>query len=77
MLREREMMINKVITSYQNVDNMEKINSITDLSAFCIDNWVDFATFEENPILKQFISKEEFELLKSQKADFIVFRIDN
>ena len=69
-------MIDKVIMSLQKPDDMEKINSITFVDYDATDNWVDLATFEENPKLKKFISKEDFNALKNKDADYIAFRID-
>ncbi len=70
------MIINKVITSLQNPDNMEKINTITGLNVFDTDNWCDFSQFEQYPKLRRYITKEELKALKERKADYIAFRID-
>ncbi len=70
------MYINKVITSLQEPDNMEKINTITGLNVFDTDNWCDLSQFEDIPELKKFIREEEFLALKDRKADYIAFRID-
>ena len=51
-------MIDKVITSLQDADNMQEINLITGLDMCATDNWVDLSTFEENPELQQFISED-------------------
>ncbi len=69
-------MINKVITSFQDVDDMEEINIITGLNRFNTDNWCDISEFEEHPELKMYISDEEFNALKNNEADYIAFRID-
>lgn len=70
------MYINKVITSLQEPDNMEKINTITGLNVFDTDNWCDLSQFEDTPELKKFVTDEEFQALKDRKADYIAFRID-
>ena len=70
------MYINKVITSPQDPDSMEKINTITGLNVFNTDNWCDISQFEVNPELKRFITDEEFKALKEGKAEYIAFRID-
>lgn len=49
-------MIDKVITSLQDADNMQEINLITGLDMCSTDNWVDLSTFEENTELQKFIS---------------------
>ena len=69
-------MINKVITSFQDVDDMEEINRITGLNLFNTDNWCDLSEFEEHPELKMYVGDEEFNLLKNKEADYIAFRID-
>lgn len=70
------MMISRVITSLQDPDNMEKINTITGLNAFDTDNWCDLSQFEQYPKLKRYITKEELKVLKEEKAEYIAFRID-
>ena len=70
------MYINKVITSLQEPDNMEKINTITGLNVFDTDNWCDLSQFEETSKLKKYITDEEFKALKDRNADYIAFRID-
>ena len=70
------MYINKVITSLQEPDNMEKINTITGLNVFDTDNWCDLSQFECTPELKKFVREEELQALKDKKADYIAFRID-
>lgn len=69
-------MIDKVITSLQDADNMQKINIITGLDMCSTDNWVDYSSFEEFPKLKKFVSKDELKALKNKDADFIAFRFD-
>lgn len=69
-------MIDKVITSLQNADNMQEINIITGLDMCKTDNWVDFSIFEENPELKDFVTAYEFEALQNGDADYIAFRFD-
>ena len=70
-------MIDKVITSRQKPDDMEKINEITGLELWMnADNWCDKGEFEEYPELEQFVEKEELNALKEGKADYIAFRID-
>ncbi|MCD7740502.1 MAG: hypothetical protein LUH11_04050 [Candidatus Gastranaerophilales bacterium] len=69
-------MINKVITSLQDCDFMEQINTITGLNIFSTDNWVDIEKFEEHPELKKFITNEEFTALLNGNADYIAFRLD-
>lgn len=70
------MYIYKVITSSQEPDNMERINTITGLNVFDTDNWCDLSQFEDTPELKKFITDEEFKALNEGKADYIAFRID-
>lgn len=70
-------MIDKVITSLQDADNMQEINLITGLDMCSTDNWVDLATFEENPELQQFISADELKALRNKDADYIAFRFDD
>lgn len=70
-------MIDKVITSLQNADNMQEINIITGLDMCKTDNWIDFSIFEENPELQQFISEDELKALKNKDADYIAFRFDD
>ena len=70
-------MIDKVITSLQDADNMQEINLITGLDMCSTDNWVDLSTFEENPELQQFISADELKALKNKDADYIAFRFDD
>lgn len=70
-------MIDKVITSLQDADNMQEINLITGLDICSTDNWVDLATFEENPELQQFISADELKALRNKDADYIAFRFDD
>ena len=54
------MIINKVIVSYQNPDNMEQINKLTSLDFDHTDNWVDYSTFEIDDKTKEiFITKQE------------------
>ena len=69
-------MINKVITSFQDVDNMEKINKITGLDPFNTDNWCDLSEFEEYKELKDFITEEEYNALKNGETDYIAFRLE-
>lgn len=69
-------MIDKVITSLQDADNMQEINIITGLDMCSTDNWVDYSSFEEYPKLKKFVSKDELNALKNKDADFIAFRFD-
>lgn len=69
-------MIDKVITSFQDVDKMEEINRITGLSLFNNDNWCDLSEFEEHEELQNFITKNEFDALKNGNADYIAFRLD-
>ena len=69
-------MIDKVITSFQDVDKMEEINRITGLSLFNTDNWCDLSEFEEHEELQNFITKNEFDALKNGNADYIAFRLD-
>ena len=68
--------IDKVIMSLQDVDNMEKINDLTEVSFDTTDNWIDFSTIEDIPELKEFITDEEYNALKNKEADFIAFRLD-
>lgn len=68
--------INKVIMSLQNPDNMEAINNITGLDFDNTDNWVDIDTIEENEELKQYISEDEYDAMLNGEADYIAFRID-
>ena len=70
------MIIDKVIVSYQQPDDMEAINRITGLEYDNTDNWVDYGTFKEHPILNKFVEEEEGIALKNGTADFIAFRID-
>lgn len=70
-------MIDKVITSLQDADNMQEINLITGLDMCSTDNWVDLSTFEENPELQQFISADELKALRNKDADYIAFRFDD
>ena len=70
------MYINKVITSLQEPDIMEKINIITGLDIFNTDNWCDLSQFKETPQLKMYITDEEFNALKEGRAEYIAFRID-
>lgn len=70
------MIINKVIVSYQNPDNMEQINKLTSLDFDHTDNWVDYSTFEDKPELQKFIDDEKLQALKNGEADYIAFRID-
>ena len=69
-------MIDKVITSLQDADNMQEINIITGLDMCKTDNWVDLSTFEENPELKKFVTTDELKALKNKDADYIAFRFD-
>jgi len=71
------MCISRVITSLQDWECMEEINSLTGLSNFNTDNWINLETFLENPKLKKFISENEFELLANNEADYIAFRIED
>ena len=68
--------IDKVIMSLQESDDMERINSITGISYDNTDNWVDIETIEENPELKQYISEDEYDAMLNGEADYIAFRID-
>ena len=70
------MIINKVIVSYQNPDNMEQINKLTSLDFDHTDNWVDYSTFEDKLELQKFIDDEKLQALKNGEADYIAFRID-
>ena len=70
------MVINRVIPSFQDVEDMEKINKMTGLYEFETDNWCDKEQFELHPELKKYISEEEFEQLKNGNADYIAFRLD-
>lgn len=70
------MLINKVITSRQEPDDMETINEITGINVFDTDNWCDLGEFEEYPELRKYIEDEEYQALKDGKADYIAFRID-
>ena len=70
------MYINKVITSFQDVESMENINILTGLDEFSTDNWCDLGQFEEVPELRKFITDEEFQALKDKSAEYIVFRMD-
>lgn len=70
-------MIDKVITSLQDADNMQEINLITGLDLCSTDNWVDLPTFEENPELQKFISAEELKALRNKDADYVAFRFDD
>ncbi len=69
-------MINKVITSFKDVDKMEEINKITGLSLFNTDNWCDLSKFEEHEELQNYITENEFDALKNGNADYIAFRLD-
>ena len=70
------MHINKVITSFQDVDSMENINILTGLDAFSTDNWCDLGEFEEIQELNKFITEEELQVLKDNSAEYIAFRLD-
>lgn len=70
------MIINRVITSYQAPDDMEKINELTDLNIFATDNWVDYSVFEDEPKLKKFVEQEKLDALRNGEADYIAFRLD-
>lgn len=70
------MIIDKVIVSLQELDNMEKINTITGLNVFDTDNWCDLSQFEQYSKLKKYITEEELKALKDKSADYIAFRID-
>ena len=70
-------MIDKVITSLQDAENMQEINIITGLDMCKTDNWVDLSTFEENPELKKYINDYEFDALQNGNADYIAFRFDD
>lgn len=70
------MYINKVITSFQDVESMENINILTGLDEFSTDNWCDLGQFEEISELSKFITDEEFQALKDKSAEYIVFRMD-
>lgn len=70
-------MINKVITSLQDADNMQEINTITGLDMFKTDNWVDLSEFEDNPELRKFVSDSEYDALLNGEANYIVFRFDD
>ena len=65
------MIINKVITSTQEPDNMERINTITGLNIFDTDNWCDLSQFEQYPKLRKYITNEELKALKEGKAEYI------
>ncbi len=70
------MHINKVITSFQDVDSMENINILTGLDEFSTGNWCDLGEFEEIPELNKFITEEELLALKDNSAEYIAFRLD-
>lgn len=70
------MIISRVITSLQDPDNMEKINTMTGLNIFDTDNWCDLSQFEQYPKLRKYITNEELKALKERKVDYIAFRID-
>lgn len=70
------MIINKVIFSWQDPDDMEEINTITTIDPFRECNCCDYSNFEQYPQLKKFISDEELQALKNGDADYIAFRID-
>jgi len=70
------MIIDKVITSLQEPNNMEIINTITGLNVFDTDNWCDLSQFEQYPKLKKYITTKELKALKEGKADYVAFRID-
>ncbi len=71
------MKTDKVITSLQDWEDMEEINTITGLNIFSTDNWVDIGEFEEHPELKKFITEEELTALTNGNADYIAFRLDD
>ena len=62
-------MIDKVITSLQDADNMQEINLITGLDICSTDNWVDLATFEENPELQKEIDEKVREALRPKEEN--------
>ena len=70
------MIINKVITSTQEPDNMERINTIIGLNIFDTDNRCDLSQFEQYPKLRKYITKEELKALKDKNADYILFRMN-
>ena len=70
-------MIDKVITSLQDVESMQEINLITGLEFDSTDNWVDLSTFDENPELKKYVKDYEFDALQNGEADYIAFRFDD
>lgn len=70
-------MIDRVITSLQDADNMQEINLITGLDMCSTDNWVDYSTFEEYPKLRKYVSADELKALKNKDADYIAFRFDD
>lgn len=70
------MIINKIIFSYQDPDNMETINTITSLDPFKEINCCDYSEFEQYPQLKQYVTDEELQALKNGDADTIAFRLD-
>ncbi|MBQ7764304.1 hypothetical protein IJ384_02920 [bacterium] len=70
-------MIDKVITSLQDVESMQEINLITGLEFDSTDNWVDLSAFDENPELKKYVKDYEFDALQNGEADYIAFRFDD
>lgn len=70
------MIINKIIFSYQDPDNMETINTITSLDPFKEINCCDYSEFEQYPQLLEFTTEEELQALKNGDADYIAFRLD-
>ena len=70
-------MIDKVITSLQDVESMQEINLITGLEFDSTDNWVDLLAFDENPELKKYVKDYEFDALQNGEADYIAFRFDD
>lgn len=70
------MIIYSVITSYHDFDEMEEINRLTGVSDFNTDNWCNYSCFEDEPKLKNYITKAELEALKTNQADYIAFRLD-
>lgn len=71
------MVIFKVIPSYKDWEELEKINKIIGGEPFDTEHWCDKYEFEEKPDLKNFIEEEEFQAIQDGTADYVAFRLDD
>lgn len=69
------MIINKVIVSWQEPENMEKINKATGLEYDKTDNWCDIETIQ-NCQLEEYLDVDQLKAMLKEEADYIAFRID-